>query len=122
MSLHFSNEELACKHCGKMEIPQEAIERLDRLRDALGFALPLSSAYRCPEHNAAVSTTGLNGPHTKAAFDIAVDGAKAFLVVQAALAEGFTGIGVQQKGAGRFVHVDALPNEPGQPRPTVWSY
>jgi len=31
----------------------------------------------------------------------------------------FKGIGVQQKGAGRFIHLDdwASPN-----RPTVWSY
>jgi hypothetical protein len=39
-----------------------------------------------------------------------------------ALAKGFTGIGVQQKGGGRFIHLDNLPNGPGQPRPTVWSY
>jgi hypothetical protein len=32
---------------------------------------------------------------------------------------GFTGIGVQQKGTGRFIHVDLTV---GQNRPTVWSY
>jgi hypothetical protein len=35
---------------------------------------------------------------------------------------GFTGIGFKQKGVIRFVHLDALPNEIGQPRPTIWSY
>jgi len=36
-----------------------------------------------------------------------------------ALELGFTGIGVQQKGTGRFPHLDTL-EEP--PRPNVWSY
>jgi zinc D-Ala-D-Ala carboxypeptidase len=35
-----------------------------------------------------------------------------------ALEAGFTGIGVQQKGTGRFLHLDTLENL----RPTVWSY
>jgi zinc D-Ala-D-Ala carboxypeptidase len=39
-----------------------------------------------------------------------------------ALEQGFTGIGVSQKGAIRFIHVDDLPDAPGQPRPTIWSY
>lgn len=34
----------------------------------------------------------------------------------------FTGIGIQQKGGDRYIHLDNLPNAPGQPRPTVWSY
>jgi zinc D-Ala-D-Ala carboxypeptidase len=32
---------------------------------------------------------------------------------------GFTGIGVQQKGSGRFIHLDTME---GGTRPTVWSY
>jgi RimJ/RimL family protein N-acetyltransferase len=40
----------------------------------------------------------------------------------AALALGFTGMGFQQKGNSRFLHLDDLPDAPGQPRPTVWSY
>jgi hypothetical protein len=32
---------------------------------------------------------------------------------------GFTGIGVQQKGSRRFIHLDVLQNPP---RPNVWSY
>jgi hypothetical protein len=35
-----------------------------------------------------------------------------------AMEAGFTGIGVQQKGTGRFLHLDTLE---GDLRPTVWS-
>ena len=28
----------------------------------------------------------------------------------------------QQKGSGRFIHLDTLENSEERPRPTVWSY
>ena len=124
LTKNFTVEELACKHCGQMRIPLPSIERLQRLRDRSGQPLRLSSAYRCPEHNAAVSSTGRNGPHTKAAFDVLTSGPEAYQIVALALLEGFTGIGVNQKGphAARFIHLDDLPDAEGQPRPTIWSY
>ena len=120
---NFTPAELACKcGCGFMPAP-DFMARVQRLRDAVGFALPVSSAARCPEHNAKVSHTGRTGPHTTGrAIDLKVSHEKAFAVVCEAVRLGFTGIGVNQKGDSRFVHVDDLPNAPGQPRPTVWSY
>jgi len=124
LTKNFTSEELACKHCGKMAIPLPAVDKLQRLRDHYGRPLKLSSAYRCPEHNAAVSSTGRAGPHTKAAFDVLVSGPEAYQIVALALLEGFTGIGVSQKGphAARFIHLDALDDAPDCPRPYVWSY
>jgi zinc D-Ala-D-Ala carboxypeptidase len=99
------------------------LEKLDELRERCGFPFVISSGYRCPTHNAAVSSTGKSGPHTTGrAADIAVSHGQAFTVLAEALQMGFTGIGVQQKGGSRFIHLDMLPNGPGQPRPTVWSY
>ena len=124
LTQHFNSKELACKHCGRMEIPQASLDRLQRVRNRVGHVLNISSGYRCPEHNNAVSKTGRDGPHTIAAFDIAVHGDEAYHVIQAAQAEGFTGIGVNQKGPleCRFVHLDDLNDAPGRPRPHVWSY
>ena len=121
---NFSREELACKHCGKMEIPLASIERLQRVRDRVGHYLKISSGYRCPEHNNAVSKTGRTGPHTKAAFDVLCYGDEAYHVIQAAQTEGFTGIGVNQKGLQeqRFIHLDDLTDAEGTPRPHAWSY
>lgn len=119
---YFSKEELQCK-CGCGGLPEEDfVYKLEKLRDILGFPLPVSSGFRCGSYNNLVSGTGLNGPHTTGrAVDIAVDRARAHALITQALPE-FTGIGVNQKGQGRFVHLDDLPNKEGQPRPTVWSY
>ena len=124
LTKNFSREELACRHCGKMEIPLASIERLQRVRDRVGHYLKISSGYRCPEHNNAVSKTGRTGPHTKAAFDVLCYGDEAYHVIQAAQTEGFTGIGVNQKGLQeqRFIHLDDLTDAEGTPRPHVWGY
>jgi hypothetical protein len=53
------------------------------------------------------------------AADIGVDGKAAHEVLTLAMQLGFTGIGVQQKGTGRFIHVDTVQTPP---RPNVWSY
>lgn len=121
---HFKLEEFACK-CGNCEnaINHEFVSKLDDLRDALGFPLKITSGYRCPAHNAKVSGTGRTGPHTTGrAVDINVSREQAFRLVSMAYIAGFSGIGVSQKGASRFIHLDDLPAAPGQPRPTIWSY
>lgn len=98
------------------------MSKLVALRTYLDFPFPVSSAFRCPEHNQRVSSTGANGPHTTGrAIDIAVRGEQAYEIVSQAARFGFTGIGVAQKGGGRFIHLDDL-EYPDAPRPWVWSY
>jgi len=128
MTPHFSDDELRCK-CGCGMLPKrDFMEKIERLRVAFDRPMPVTSAARCPEHNAKVSSTGLTGPHTTGrAIDVAVDREDAFDLLMLVgrmnlLSLGITGIGFQQKGAGRFMHLDDLTNEPGQPRPTLWSY
>lgn len=121
---HFSFSDFACQ-CGCKENRQheDFIEKLDSLRDACGFPLVPSSGYRCPKHNKEVSTTGEFGPHTTGrAVDFLVARERALIVVREAIKMGFTGIGVNQKGNSRFIHLDDLPNGPNFPRPTMWSY
>lgn len=124
LTKNFSREELACKHCGRMEIPLAAIERLQALRDKVGHVLRITSGYRCPEHNNVVSSTGRTGPHTQGGFDIGIYGDDAYHLVQAAIELGFTGIGVHQKGPfeSRFIHLDLLDDALDYPRPCIWSY
>ena len=124
---HFTPSELSCKGqgcCGgKNLVADDFVDKLDTLRDLCGFPLPVTSGYRCPDHNEKVSSTGRTGPHTTGrAVDLGVRGEQALTVVRIALALNFTGIGINQKGAARFVHLDDLPNAPNQPRPTMWSY
>jgi len=120
---NFTPEEMACRGSGELLVVPVFMERLQRLRAAFGRPMPVTSGYRTPAHNARVSSTGTDGPHTTGrAVDIAVSGSDAFELVRLALACGFTGIGVRQRGAwnGRFIHLDDIES-PGI-RPRIWSY
>jgi zinc D-Ala-D-Ala carboxypeptidase len=122
-SPYFSDEELRCKHCKQQKMDPAFMDRLDILRRKWDKPMVLTSAYRCPVHNQKVSSTGPKGPHTTGrAIDVVVRGADALGLLVLALECGFTGIGVQQKGDVRFLHLDDLPPGPGRPRPTIWSY
>lgn len=123
---NFTPEELRCRGTGELAMDDEFMDRLQALRETLGFALPVSSGYRTPEYNARASGTGLHGPHTTGhAVDIVISGPRVVRLVSVALRLGFTGVGVKQSGdhAGRFIHLDDLPvNGAGHPRPRIWSY
>ena len=123
MTPHFTKSELACK-CGCGMLPEkDFMDKVENLRVRYGMPLKVSSAARCPIYNATVSKTGAAGPHTTGrAIDFAVSHLNSWLLLRLAMAEGFTGIGVNQKGDGRFIHIDDLPNAEGQPRPSTWSY
>ena len=123
MTPHFTNAELACK-CGCGLLPElDFMLKVETLRARVGFKLPVTSGARCPKRNSRVSGTGEDGPHTtRRAIDLAISRQQAYIVMREALALGFTGMGFNQKGDARFLHLDDLPDAPGQPRPTVWSY
>jgi len=118
---YFDEAELTCQcGCGRQEMNNAFMTKIVAMRRELGFPFKVTSAYRCPEHNIAVSHTGATGPHTTGrAIDIEVNREYAYRLLDCALRAGMTGIGVQQKGEGRFLHLDDL--EEGI-RPTVWSY
>jgi uncharacterized protein YcbK (DUF882 family) len=78
----------------------------------------VTSGYRCPEHNQNVSSTGPDGPHTTGkAVDIGVSGTDAYDLALLAMQMGVKGIGINQKGTGRFIHFDFA-----RPQFTIWSY
>ena len=53
---------------------------------------------------------------------ILIDRENAYNLLKIAFTVGFTGIGVNQKGGARFLHLDTIDNSPNRPRPTIWSY
>ena len=98
--------------------------KLVALRERVGFPMPVTSGYRSPEDNAAISTTGADGPHTTGrAVDVSISGENAYKLIAAALSAGFSGIGIKQHGPtnGRYVHLDDLTS-PEYPRPRIWTY
>lgn len=119
----FAPSEMACKGSGEILIVPEFMDRLQGLRDVFAKPMVVTSGYRSPAHNAAVSSTGLEGPHTTGrAADIGIAGPDAFLLLKLAVTFGFTGIGVSQKGqhGARFLHLDDIPDKTIRPR--IWSY
>ena len=117
---HFTIAEFACKGSGRLLVDPVLLDKLETLRAALGEPLIVTSGYRSPVYNAQVSHTGAVGPHTTGkAVDISIRGADALKLVGSAIQAGFTGVGVSQKGATRFIHLDLMG---GPSRPMIWSY
>lgn len=126
---HFTRDEFKCHGtdcCGGQNLTEDRlIDALDDLRKLVGFPIKVTSGYRCPIHNQRVSSTGPTGPHTTGlAADLAVDRGNAVTVLALALDARdtatfrFTGFGINQKGSGRFIHLDMIE----RPTRTIWSY
>lgn len=124
---YFTEDEMRCRcGCGRVEMDEGFMAKLDALRHSFGQPMTVTSGFRCENHPAERNKKSRNGAHRRGrAADIAVTHAKALSLILMAGSMGFTGIGVKQHGpvAGRFIHVDDLPTgDPEQPRPTTWSY
>ena len=120
---NFSKEEFDCKHTGKNEMKHSFMAKLQALRTAYDRPLRVTSGFRDYTHPVEAKKPKKNGAHpTGLACDIAIDRKEAYKVLKIALELGFTGIGFQQKGSGRFIHLDTIEDNGLQPRPSIWSY
>ena len=119
----FTFDEMACKdcsHCGGVsDMNEHFMMKLQQLRDACGFALPVNSGFRCAQKN--IDCKGHTGSAhlTGEGADLRVDRDKARIVIQKAIEMGFS-VGIQQKGTSRFVHVDTKIRKSG--KANLWSY
>ena len=116
---NFSAKEFDCSHCGKNEMQADFLQKLQTLRSVYGKSMRVTSGYRCPAHPIEAKKAKPGAHASGCACDIGIDGPDAHRLLKLAFAAGFTGIGVQQKGSGRFIHLDTLE---GGLRPNVWSY
>lgn len=118
---NFAPYEFQCRHTGRQGMNPEFMDRLQQLRTAYGKPLTITSGYRDKTHPIE-SIKATPGAHTYGrAADISIAGPDALKLIRIALDLGFTGVGVQQKGTGRFIHLDDLVD--GRlPRPAIWSY
>ena len=117
---YFSRQEFVCKHTGKCGMQDGFMDRLLAVRREYGAPMTISSGYRDRTHpiEARKATAG---EHTQGlCCDVAVQGEAALRLIEIALKHGLRRIGVQQKGAGRFVHLGL--GGPGLPSPAIWSY
>lgn len=119
---YFTDSELSCSHCQKNDMNVQFMDKIVALREELGFPFIVTSGFRCPEHPVEERKASPGAHSSGHALDIAIAGKDAYRLLEAALGADFTGIGVNQKGKARFIHLDDIENSSGRPRPWVWSY
>jgi hypothetical protein len=101
---------------GQQHMSADLIRRLDKIREAVGFPLLVSSGYRTPAHNAKVG--GVAGSsHTKG---LAVDLRAATDAQKRAIAKAAIAQGIVRIGWGRtFIHLDI---DGSKPQRVAWGY
>ena len=105
---NFSPRELACKGTGLLMINEDALDRLQTLRERLGRPMLITSAYRSPEHNANVGGARNSFHMRGTAFDVRMDNHDPHEFEAAARACGFTGFGYYPRSG--FMHIDTRPD------------
>ncbi len=116
---HFRRDEFSCRcGCGKSDMQPLFMGRLQALRMIWGKPMIITSGYRCANHpSERIKAQPGTGTHSQGiAADIGISGPDAVSLLRLALDANFTGIGIQQKGNGRFIHLDIREH------PTIWSY
>lgn len=122
---NFKYSELKCK-CGKcgstgQEMNVNFMNALQRLRTAFGKPLIITSAYRCKNHPVERGKSTVGAHVLGVAVDISIRGDDAVELLRLAMTDRvFKGFGISQKGASRFIHLDAGGGS--LPRPMIWSY
>ena len=117
---NFSEEEFKCSHTGLCIMAPNFMELLQKIRDVYGKPMTITSGYRHKTHPIE-ARKAKPGEHTLGTCaDVAVRGGDALDLLKVALSLGATRIGVQQKGAGRFLHIGIGGND--LPNPWIWSY
>ncbi len=116
---YFTIEELACRHCGAYKFDPSFLALLNELRHRHGSPLIVTSGYRCPDHPIEINRATTGTHTTGKAIDLAVSHGDALSVIAIAHDLGVRRIGVQQKGDGRFIHLDVCTDRIS---PACWSY
>lgn len=120
---NFTKAEFDCKETGENNMQADFMEKLQTLRDRYGKSMRITSGFRSVNHSIEKRKKRAGAHTTGQAADIAVHRGDAYRLLELAFELGFTGIGIQQKGGGRFIHLDMIAaNTEGFLRPTIWSY
>lgn len=110
----FTAAEFACKHCGKKGIRAAFVESLQRLRDAIGQPLIVTSGYRCPQHPIE-ARKAKPGRHAEGIAADVSGPPLAEIWQQAQQFPEFAGIGIAPHQ--NYIHLDTRPG----PR-VLWAY
>ena len=117
---YFTEQELTCKcGCGASDMDAEFMAKLNEIRRIVAQPFAVTSAYRCPDHNEQVSSTGRDGPHTTGrAIDIRANSRLRYEIMEQARKLGMTRFGI----ARTFIHLDDLTETDGFDENVIWTY
>ena len=104
---NFSPAEIACRGTGSIRVHEDALDKLQALRDRLAKPLIVRSAYRSPAHNRAVGGAARSKHLDGTAFDIAMSNHDPAAFEAAAREVGFLGFGFYPRSG--FIHIDLGP-------------
>ena len=115
---YFKIEDFDCQETGDNEMDVEFIHKLDQLREACGFPFIITSGFRSKDHSIEKRKEKA-GTHAQGiAADIKVSGGdQRYKIVEQAIQQGFTGIGI----ARTFIHVDSRVIGDSE-APVMWCY
>ena len=100
-NFHLSEWECSCSNCEETLVDLDHVDKLQQLREDLGVSIRITSAYRCPAHNAAVGGSSKSRHKEGDATDIQVSGMDPTAVQDAC--EHFDGLGRYDS----FTHIDS---------------
>ncbi len=109
LTKNFSKKELQCPCCGKIEMNNELLQKLQSLRDEVGFSLTINSGFRCAKHNKEVGGSPNSQHLLGKAVDISIkglNGEQRHLLLKSAFRLEFHGVGVYSN----FLHLDLRKN------------
>tara|TARA_R110000765_G_scaffold424614_2_gene535813 strand:+ start:822 stop:1205 length:384 start_codon:yes stop_codon:yes gene_type:complete len=119
---NFTADEFRCKcGCGFVAMDGDFMSRIQLVRSSVGFAMPVTSGFRCHKHDEKIGGAGVHP--TGQAADFNLHGSQVFEVVAVAAKFGLHRIGLNQKGlrVNRFIHLDNLVDDK-HPTPWIWTY
>ena len=114
---HFELSEFTCKcGCGKNNISDILVRKLDRVREKAGIPILISSGYRCESNNVAAGGAPDSAHLYGLAADITVYSSNArWTLLSSIFTTGFNRIGIGKT----FIHVDIDDSKPPK---VVWLY
>ena len=113
---YFNEKEFACPCCGRVEMNDNFIYKLDAIRELADVVMIINSGFRCYRHNLAVGGKPTSAHRYGYAVDIKTFTSRGrFQLINAALLRGIPRIGVAKD----FIHLDVDPNKPGS---LIWTY
>lgn len=115
---NFIKSEFDCKATGENNMQHEFMEKLQRIRQVYNKPMTITSGFRSVKHPVEARKTHSNGEHTQGncADVLCNNGADRFKLINLALANGITRIGI----AKNFLHFGI--GGTGLPNNVIWEY